>query len=426
MSEACSSRSPLAQRATILTRIHPSAVHDRASPAGDAHRCAPVGVDSRACGEGGRHPSRSAKPGGSRGAECRIGTWNVRGGMKDKMDEMIDIMNERSLDALCLTETKRKGCDVDDLPGGMLALWSGVDLDERASGGVGVLLSSRFVSGVKAYCLVNPRLLWVRLKLGITRVFLVAAYAPVSSADPQELEKFWESVREILDLAEGNERLIMCGDLNGWVGTKRDGLEAVLGPYGDKRVNDAGRPIIDVCMERNLLVSNTLFHHKDIHTYTWRMNDQKSMIDLILIESHLRNTIMDTRAYRGPTLETDHYLVISRFVGLFKKWRHWRVRTNFGELERIKCKKLEDVSVRSMYARLVEERLAKADFSDLDVDNDWDSMKESIVESAKEACGCAKRHITTKGDEWWDADVKSSVERKRKAWLDYSFSERET
>ncbi|KAJ0170975.1 hypothetical protein K1T71_013747 [Dendrolimus kikuchii] len=72
-----------------------------------------------------------------------------------------------------------------------------------------------------------------------------------------------------------------------------------------------------------------------------------------------------------------------------------------------------------MYARLVEERLAKADFSDLDVDNDWDSMKESIVESAKEACGCAKRHITTKGDEWWDADVKSSVERKRKAWLDY-------
>ncbi|KAJ0170757.1 hypothetical protein K1T71_013529 [Dendrolimus kikuchii] len=122
----------------------------------------------------------------------------------------------------------------------MLALWSGVDLDERASGGVGVLLSSRFVSGVKAYCLVNPRLLWVRLKLGITRVFLVAAYAPVSSADPQELEKFWESVREILDLAEGNERLIMCGDLNGWVGTKRDGLEAVLGPYGDKRVNDAG------------------------------------------------------------------------------------------------------------------------------------------------------------------------------------------
>ncbi|KAJ0181178.1 hypothetical protein K1T71_003263 [Dendrolimus kikuchii] len=66
--------------------------------------------------------------------------------------------------------------------------------------------------------------------------FYVTIVAIISSADPQELEKFWESVREILDLAEGNERLIMCGDLNGWVGTKRDGLEAVLGPYGDKRL----------------------------------------------------------------------------------------------------------------------------------------------------------------------------------------------
>ncbi|KAJ0169462.1 hypothetical protein K1T71_015049 [Dendrolimus kikuchii] len=43
---------------------------------------------------------------------------------------------------------------------------------------------------------------------------------------------------------------------------------------------------------------------------------------LIIVHAGSRNG-----AYRGPTLETDHYLVISRFVGLFKKWRHWRVRS---------------------------------------------------------------------------------------------------
>ena len=231
----------------------------RASPGSDAHRFASVGAHQSACGEGGRHPLRSAKPGGSRRTECRIGTWNVRGGVKEKVNEMIDVMNARCLDVLCVTETKRKGSNADELCGGMMALWSGVDSDDRASAGVGIVLSSRLASGVKDYGLVGPRLLWVRIKLGITRVFLVAAYAPVSSASPQELEKFWESVRDILDLVEGNERIIMCGDLNGWVGTKRNSYEAVLGPYGDKRVNDAGKPILDLCMERNLLVSNTIY-----------------------------------------------------------------------------------------------------------------------------------------------------------------------
>lgn len=187
----------------------------RASPVGDAHRSALVGMKPSACGDGGRHPSRSAKPGGTRRAECRIGTWNVRGGLRDKMNELIDLMNERCLDALCVTETKRKGSDTADLPGGMMALWSGVDQDSRASAGVGVMLSSRLASGVRDYGLAGPRLLWVRIKLGITRVFLVAAYAPVSSANPQELEEFWESMRDILDLTEGNERIIICGDLKG-------------------------------------------------------------------------------------------------------------------------------------------------------------------------------------------------------------------
>jgi len=131
---------------------------------------------------------------------------------------------------------------------------------------------------------------------------------------------------------------------------------AILGPYGDKTANDA-KPILNVCLERNLLVSNTLFRHKDIHMYTWRRDEQKSVIDLILIDSRVRNTLMDTRAYRCPTLETDHYLVISQFSGLFNKCRHWRVRTHFGELERVKCERLESENVQSMYADLVRKKV---------------------------------------------------------------------
>ena len=61
---------------------------------------------------------------------------------------------------------------------------------------------------------------------------MLAAYAPVSSPPLGGLEEFWESVRDVLGSARGNE--ILCGDLNGLFGTARSGYEGVLGQYGGK------------------------------------------------------------------------------------------------------------------------------------------------------------------------------------------------
>ncbi|KAL4707441.1 hypothetical protein ACJJTC_008626 [Scirpophaga incertulas] len=94
------------------------------------------------------------------------------------------------------------------------------------------------------------------------------------------------------------------------------------------------------------------------------------------------------RCNASPTIETDHYLVVSRFVGLFKTWRHWRVRTTFGDLERIKTEKLNDESIRSKYVGLVSERLANVNLADLDVDDCWNVLEERMVDSAKNVCGC--------------------------------------
>ncbi|KAL4721149.1 hypothetical protein ACJJTC_012386 [Scirpophaga incertulas] len=83
------------------------------------------------------------------------------------------------------------------------------------------------------------------------------------------------------------------------------------------------------------------------------------------------------------------------------KWIHWRVRTAFGDLERIKTEKLNDESIRSKYVGLVSERLANVNLADLDVDDCWNVLEESMVDSAKNVCGCAKRTKTMKGDAWF-------------------------
>ena len=82
-----------------------------------------------------------------------------------------------------------------DLPGRWVAF-----LYQRTSGAtkVSVLLSSRLVSATVESKATNSRLLWVSFKLRATRVFLLATYAPVSSAPLSEFDEFSKSVRDVV------------------------------------------------------------------------------------------------------------------------------------------------------------------------------------------------------------------------------------
>ena len=46
-------------------------------------------------------------------------------------------------------------------------------------------------------------------------------------------------------------------------------MEAEVGRYDVPGRNDSGENLIGLCMERELVVGNTLFKERDIHKYTW-------------------------------------------------------------------------------------------------------------------------------------------------------------
>lgn len=103
--------------------------------------------------------------------------------------------------------------------------------------------------------------------------------------DKEDREDFWNSVRDVLHYCKKNERIVLLGDFNGWVGVKRDGYESVLGPFGIKgRENENGNNVLEICLEKNLCVTNTLFKHKEIHMFTWENHKMKSMIDFVIVD----------------------------------------------------------------------------------------------------------------------------------------------
>ncbi|XP_050684118.1 craniofacial development protein 2-like [Leptidea sinapis] len=266
--------------------------------------------------------------------------------MNEKLDEIFELMNERKLDVLCVNETKCKGKEI-LTRGPFTEIWSGVPDEEHGSNGVGILLSERMSECMREYECVSPRLIWVRLKVGLTPLFLVGVYAPDSSHSKAVRQEFWEQTREVLLLRKLNERIVMLGDFNARVEVKRDGYE---------NVNDNGVYLLDICVEMGLSVMNTWFQHKMIHMYTWQKKEGnvvlRSMIDLVIVDERMKIKVVDTRAYRGPDVATDHYLVISRISGLFKRWRH-RSKGSITELERIKQRlsRLKDQRVKEMYKK---------------------------------------------------------------------------
>ncbi|XP_052748322.1 uncharacterized protein LOC128200112 [Galleria mellonella] len=189
--------------------------------------------------------------------------------------------------------------------------------------------------------------------------------------------------------------------------------------FGDKRVNENGESLLEVCLERNLVVTNTLFSHKLIHMYTWQRQTERSMIDFVIVDERLRAKVKDTRVYRGTNVGTDHFLVISRIGGLFNKWRH-RPRVRMSEIERVRVERLTEEQVRNQYQERLNERfreLLKKD--NYEIEEFWKDFKCGIFDIATQVCGVSKRKdVKIRMNVWWDGEVKEMVALKKKAWMD--------
>jgi len=78
--------------------------------------------------------------------------------------------------------------------------------------------------------------------------------------------------------------IILLGDFNGHTGTKVN--NQVVGPYGERRINDIGERLIDLSESHNLRITNVYFKHKMIYKFTWvqHIRKLKSIIEYIIVK----------------------------------------------------------------------------------------------------------------------------------------------
>ena len=72
--------------------------------------------------------------------------------------------------------------------------------------------------------------------------------------------------------------------------------------------------LIDFAAARNMVVCSTKFQHLDIHKATWLSPDRSTsnQIDHIVIDGRHVSSVLDVRTFRGPNIDSDHYLVAAK------------------------------------------------------------------------------------------------------------------
>ena len=90
---------------------------------------------------------------------------------------------------------------------------------------------------------------------------VIQVYAPISNAEEDEVERFYEDLQDLLELTPKKDVLFIIGDWNAKVGSQE--TLGITGKFGLEVQNEAEQRLIEFSEENTLVVANTIFQqHK--------------------------------------------------------------------------------------------------------------------------------------------------------------------
>ena len=102
-------------------------------------------------------------------------------------------------------------------------------------------------------------------------ITVIQVYAPTSSAEEAEVERFYEDLQVLLELTPKKDVLFIIGDWNAKVGSQE--TPGVTGKFGLGIRKEAWQRLIEFCQENALVIAHTFFQQHKRRLYTWTSPD---------------------------------------------------------------------------------------------------------------------------------------------------------
>ncbi|GJY61348.1 retrovirus-related pol polyprotein LINE-1 [Tanacetum coccineum] len=155
------------------------------------------------------------------------------------VDELLELgyaLGRHKVDIACFQETKWKGSITWE--GNGYKLWySG---SRTARNGVGVILAARLKDKIVQVKRSSDMIMTISVVIEGDTISVISAYAPHVGLSDVEKKSFWDALDELVRECPPDERLIIGGDLNGYIGSVTDEYAGVHKGYGFEVWNEEG------------------------------------------------------------------------------------------------------------------------------------------------------------------------------------------
>ena len=335
----------------------------------------------------------------------RVGQLNI-GSMTGRGRELADLMKRKSVDVLCVQETRWRGDKARELGDGYKLFYSGAN--DQGRNGVGIVLSGDLKNSVTEVYRKNDRIMRVKICYAGETMNIISAYAPQVGCTEEEKGQFWSEMDGVMQEQEEHERVVVGADLNGHVGSENEVIGRVHGGHGIGERNAEGESIVDFAMSFDMAIVNTFFKKKREHLITYRSGGRSSQIDYLLYKRSKLLEVKNCKVIPGDHVAPQHRLVCMDLN--LKRERKTKTKV----VRKIRWYKLlrEDNIKREFKRRVLEE----LDLGIVDVQQWWVHNASVIRRHGKDLLGETSGIVWEEKESWWwDEDIEKVVKRKKEA-----------
>ena len=292
-----------------------------------------------------------------------LATYNVRTLTSEaNLAVLLEELRDVKWDIVGLSEVRRLDEAVIKLADGHILYHKGKE--ERKECGVGFLINKQLAGNVIEFFSINERVAGLVLKLNKRyQVKVIQVYAPTSTHDDEEVERFYEDVENAMKRNK-TQFTFVIGDFNAKVGQKRSG-ETAVGNFGIGNRNDRGDLLVEFAERNQLKIMNTFFQKKANRKWTWKGPNgiTKNEIDFIL--TNRSDIVKDVTVLNKVNVGSDHRMVRSRLGLNLRVERNKLVRNTRPNLCKLREKTEEyKLEVQNRYSLLADTEETVEDMND--------------------------------------------------------------
>ena len=339
--------------------------------------------------------------------KLNLAEWNVRtlldqagSGRPERQTALVaKELCRYNIDIAALSET-RLPCSDSMVDSGYTFFWSGKEEKDRREVGLGFAVRTSVAKLLdQDPTPISDRIMTMRLPLEKdVYATIISVYAPTVTNPEENKEEFYTQLRRVLSKVPPKDKLILTGDFNARVGRDSDKWPGVLGPHGIGKCNSNGELLLGLCSENGLVITNTLFKHKEQHKTTWMHPRSKHwhLLDYVITKRKDLNDVLNTRVMRSADCSTDHQMLRSTIAFCIRK-KHQK--TGAKPLNRLNTSKLRNNQIKEKLAVEMEQALKNWEHQETDgIEEQWQTVKTLINDTAQRIVDKPQR----KHQDWFD------------------------